>query len=146
MRAQSKKPIARQQKKANNKKITDRVAKPKTAGYSKLSADERKKADTANSKQYNRMKSQAVTKAQKDAKAARSAKWAAAKKTTYTKKPRAPRAPKVSKATKAAERNQVKTELRGAASRMKNTANLPGRKDQFKVGGSKCFFLLTLIR
>jgi len=138
LKAQAKKPIAKQKKAQVNKKVTDKISKPKTAGYSKMNQEQRKHADAANTKAHNTAKSQAVSGAQKQAKLDRTKKWADHKKTTYTKTPKAvPKAPKVSKETKAEHRGQVKGELHAAATRMKATHGIPGRHDHFEVGGNK---------
>jgi len=90
-------------------------------------------------------KGKAIQAAQKDAKAQRAAKWDAKSKKPATpgqpKKPQAgqppkpPRPGKVAKAqVRAQNKEEAKKELGDAAKRMKNTLNIPGRKDTFKVG------------
>jgi hypothetical protein len=138
LKAQAKKPVAAQKKAQANKKVTDKISKPKTAGFSKMNTQQRAAANAHNTKAHNKAKGQAVTHAQKQAKVDRTKKWADHKKTTYTKAPKAvPKAPKVSKATKTEHRGQVKAALHGAADKMRNTHAIPGRHDHFAVGGNK---------
>lgn len=118
---------AAEKKKVNTKTMNSapktKAPEHKTVGKS---PSERK---ALHQKANDKSKAQAVTQAQKKAKADRTAKWASAK---GKKGPAA--GPQKTKLDKH-EKGQVRDALKGAANKMKNTANIPHNKDKFTVGG-----------
>ncbi|RDB21873.1 hypothetical protein Hypma_010998 [Hypsizygus marmoreus] len=128
-KTQGQKQAQAKRKSAANTKMLGRVdVPPKAKG---LTGEEGKKAEDKRKLTILQDKSKAMRTKQTDRKAAAAAKWEAQKLTPDEKaqKP-STKPPKMSPA----DRQQVKDALSGAAGRMKNTANIPQRKDQFTVG------------
>jgi len=125
---QAQKQTANTAKTKVNKKIMQNVPKVKAPAHEtegKSSAERKVLHQKANDK----AKAQAITQTQKNKKADRAKMWEDAK----GKKGPA-QGPSKTKLNDA-EKDQVRGALKGAAQRMKNTANIPHNKDEFTVGG-----------
>ncbi|RDB24828.1 hypothetical protein Hypma_007362 [Hypsizygus marmoreus] len=115
---------------------------PKGESFSNLSPRERQEAGEKRKKDIQRVRSQAITAAQRKRKADATARWEAAKLTPAQKHKAKADVKTVGSSTKPPgltpeDRNQVQSALKNAGDRMQDTVNIPGRKDQFTVGKNK---------